>query len=96
MKNNKRISGLAVEGNGGGDLLDISCRHKDEDLITVSVSHCCVNTLQVVLPVEVITAVLTRWVENSNGDIEKAIESVWGGNPEHTKVLIERYRKANL
>lgn len=89
-----QLDKLQIEGNGGGDYLDLQI--VDGGLIKVSVGHCCVRTIDAVLPVEVLTAIISNWlVEGANGDIEQGIKNVWAGNQSAAQKYIESYRKAN-
>ena len=92
MKKPKTMK-LGVEGNGGADYLELEV--VSENLVKVSVGHCCVAIPEMVLPVEVITAIFSNWFDGINGNIEQGIRNAWGGNPSAAEQYIERYRKAN-
>jgi hypothetical protein len=86
---------IQMEGNGGGDYLDLKVVSKQKGCIQVKSGHCCVNTIDKILPVEVLTAILSEWLTTSNGDVEQGIRNVWKGNKSAAEKLIQKYRKAN-
>jgi len=92
-KTKVRLDKLQVEGNGGGDYLNLEV--VGDGLIKTTVGHCCVKTIDLVLPVEVITAILSEWVIYNDGDIEQGIADVWTGNKTAAEKYVEVYRKAN-
>jgi hypothetical protein len=85
---------IQMEGNGGGDYLDLKAVNK-KGCIQVKSGHCCVNTINKILPVEVITAILSEWLIAANDDVEQGIRNVWKGNESAAEKLIQKYRKAN-
>ena len=84
---------IDCEGNGGADYLEMELV---ENGIKVSVGHCCVTRLkEEILPIEVITAIISDWLIQANDDIEQGIANVWDGSPKAITKHIESYRKAN-
>lgn len=68
---------LRIEGNNGGDYLEISSA--GNNLVLLEVGHCCVVTIRHIVPVEFITAVLARAVLEHN-TIQGAITALpWAG-----------------
>ena len=65
---------IFVEGNKGGDSIDIT--PMGDNLVRLTIGHCCVYTIYgAVVPVEFITLALSRAIENG---IEKTLkESGW-------------------
>ena len=51
-------NGLQVEGNQGGDFLEIV--PLNDNLIKLRVGNCCVVTVNYVVPIELITSTLTK------------------------------------
>lgn len=51
---------IRIEGNNGGDYLEI--KPLGGNLVRLEVGHCCVVTIEHIVPVEFITAVLTEAV----------------------------------
>lgn len=90
--NKKRTQKIFIEGNNGGDYLNI--QQKKGELVLLEVGHACVPSIAQVLPLPVITAALTEWILNHNNDIEQAIKSQ-GWSSEYTKKLVEIVRHAN-
>lgn len=73
-----------AEGNNGGD--NISIVLLDDDRVILKVGHCCVYTIDHIVPVEFLTAALTRAVDHEGG-IAGFIESI-GWNTYYTRRLI--------
>lgn len=51
-----------AEGNNGGDFIEVSSVFKDErdnEMIHLQVGHCCVYTINCVLPVSLLTKMLS-------------------------------------
>jgi hypothetical protein len=86
---------IQMEGNGGGDYLDLKIVSREKGCIQVKSGHCCVTTINKILPVEVITAILSEWLIAANDDVEQGIRNVWQGNESAVEKLIQKYRKAN-
>ena len=85
---------IQIEGNEGGDYLNLEV--VADGLIKTSVGHCYINTIDAVLPVEVITAIFSDWlIKGANGSIEQGIKNVWEGNDKAAQKYIEAYRQAN-
>ncbi|YAF99456.1 MAG: hypothetical protein AB3A66_30375 (plasmid) [Nodularia sp. CChRGM 3473] len=90
--NKKRTQKIFLEGNNGGDYLNI--QQKKGELVLLEIGHACVPSIAQVLPLPVITAALTKWILSHNNDIEQAIKSQ-GWSSEYTNKLIETVRQAN-
>lgn len=76
---------LRIEGNNGGDYLEIS--PASDNLVLLEVGHCCVVTIQHIVPVEFITAVLARAVLEHN-TVQGAITALpWGQTGDFTAQL---------
>lgn len=84
---------IQMEGNGGGDYLGLKAI--SEDCIHVKSGHCCVTTINKILPIEVLTAILSEWLIAANDDVEQGIRNAWKGNEAAAEKLIQKYRKAN-
>lgn len=86
---------IQMEGNGGGDYLDLKVVSKYKGCIHVKSGHCCVTTINKILPVEVLTAILSEWLIAANDDVEQGIRNAWKGNEAAAEKLIQKYRKVN-
>lgn len=64
---------IRIEGNNGGDYLEI--KPLEGNLVRLEVGHCCVVTIEHIVPVEFITAMLTDAVLK-HGSIQNAIQAI--------------------
>lgn len=80
------ISAIYLEGNGGGDTLDIKAL--DDGRVELIIGHCCVREIRHIVPVEFITAVLTKAVLSAGGVIE-AMQSI-GWDQDYTDKLVAK------
>ncbi len=64
---------ISTSGNKGGDILDIVLR--DNELLHIRSGHCCVMTIDKVVPVEFMTALLSKVMLENDNDIGKIIDS---------------------
>lgn len=76
MKKRDPQNGYRDEGNNGGDYLVIE-KLKD-GMAYVEIGHSCVMTVSKVMPVEVLTSILSRVFFNGDPKVEDMIE--WGGS----------------
>lgn len=75
---------IRVEGNKGGDTLDIEAL--EDGRLKLVVGHCCVREIRHIVPVEFMTALLTRAVLDAGGVVE-AMKKV-GWDQEYTESLV--------
>ena len=69
-----------VEGNKGGDCIELE--HVKDNVIRIKSGHCCVYSLELEIPIEVLT-VLFNTIFCSLNEIEKARQIIKGsGWPE--------------
>ena len=93
MSRKTNLNSIEVDSNGGGDYLAIS--YVGSGLIHLASGHCCVSTIDANIPIEVLTAVISKWMLTNNNNIEQAIRDAWKGNPENAENLVQKYRNAN-
>lgn len=77
---------IYLEGNNGGDILEME--FFDDSTIRLKVVHCCVYTINHIVPVEFLTAVLTKAVVDAGGVIEAMNAVNWP--PEYLAELIAK------
>jgi len=68
------VNRLCLEGNGGGDYLTMEVL--PDGRVSLEVGHCCVVMINHIVPVEFITAALSRAVED-NGPKEMLEQIGW-------------------
>lgn len=52
---------MIIEGNKGGDYLKIDLSNDQTSDVILEVGHCCVRSVEHRIPVEVLTAIITKW-----------------------------------
>lgn len=74
MKKNQAFNGvISADGNNGGDILEI---HDNQDgTLHMRSGHCCVMTIDKIVPVEFVTALLSKVMLEHNNDISSIIDS---------------------
>lgn len=82
----EKINTLRVEGNNGGDYLEITCL--GDNLIHLRVGHCGVTMIDRTFPIEILTATLAAYLSLSPDSISK----LWNAdlNPEFVNRLISQ------
>lgn len=86
---NPRIS---AEGNNGGDILEIELL--GDNLIRLELGHCCIKTVNHIVPVEFVTAVLTQAIIQAGG-IEQAMRSIqW--SPDYVERLVNQIKDVSI
>lgn len=81
---------IRIEGNKGGDYLIIA-EHKD-NLVKMEIGHCCVVHGRLILPIEIITAILADLFTDLTLNSDQAIEKIpW--DEEHTRFLMKQIKK---
>lgn len=106
VEENPIINSIYLEGNNGGDFLNIQQTQKqiDENTCHIEVGHCCVIPLRAVVPVEYLTALLNQQVMNTplmeDGailtDIHRMVHNVvkdW--SPEFANSLVAKARRTS-
>ena len=74
IKKRQQFDGaIAAYGNNGGDLLELY-DNLDGTLYLKS-GHCCVMTIEKIVPIEFITALLSKVMLEHNNDINSIIDS---------------------
>lgn len=74
MKKHENFHGVInASGNKGGDLLEIfdNC----DGTIHLWSGHCCVGTINKIVPVEFLTAILSQVMLQHNNDVNSVIDS---------------------
>lgn len=69
----KDVSSINVEGNNGGDILEI-VDNKDGTIYLRS-GHCCVISVDKIVPVEFLTAIISEVMLNHNNNVNEVIDS---------------------
>lgn len=66
------VNELIAFGNKGGDRLEVRLLHQGEDtaFVHLKVGHCCVYSINAIVPVELLTSLLTKALRY--GDIKGA------------------------
>lgn len=69
MKRVKVLKELHLEGNKGGDVIEIVQRSNHEDnMVSLTVGRCCVYHIDMEVPVEVLVAILINALDNGPFD----------------------------
>lgn len=72
-KQPERTDIFYAEGNKGGDIVEIT--GIDDGLLRLKLAHCCVFSIDHIVPVEFITALLAKAVLDAGG-VENAMKAV--------------------
>jgi len=81
------------EGNKGGDFIEM--RNLFDGRIALRVGHCCVMSIEKVVPVEFLTAVITDTLLKNNMDVLKVIDNFhW--SKEFNEELKSKVRSTNF
>jgi len=70
----KKFKQVSIEGNKGGDYLNINTCTED-DTLDIEIGHCCVHIFDATVPVELVTALFADMM-NRHGTPEKFIQSL--------------------
>lgn len=62
-----------AEGNNGGD--NIQIKNLDDEKLRLKIGHCCTYSIDAVVPVEFVTAALTKAVDDA-GSVEEFIKQL--------------------
>jgi beta-glucosidase-like glycosyl hydrolase len=74
IKKNQAFDGVIyADGNNGGDILEI--HDNMNGTLHLTSGHCCVMTINKTVPVEFITAILSKVMLENDNDINKVIDS---------------------
>jgi hypothetical protein len=86
MSKVKVVEQISLEGNNGGDILNIKIL--SDDRIGLAVGHCCVMVINHIVPVEFITAILSKAVIDAGG-VAEAMKLV-GWSQEYINELVSQ------
>jgi len=75
-----------VKGNNGGDVFKVTSL--GDGMLRLKVGHCCVYTIDSIVPVEFLTAALTEIVTAFGGPKEFVEQAGW--DDEYTKRLLDK------
>ena len=69
---------MRLEGNNGGDYIQITRFEMHPDVVHLEVGHCCIKEIDHIVPVEFLTSWLARAMMGSDAGIEAALrKSNW-------------------
>jgi hypothetical protein len=92
-KNKYYAKEMRIEGNKGGDFLNII--DKGNGLIEIEAGSCCVNVYHCVVPAEFLTLLL-GYVELKFGNPKKVLKEILCENPEWYKELESKIKGINF
>jgi len=86
----KTVNRFYAEGNNGGDHIIIENIDNDEStgMVKLTIGHCCVHTIEAIVPVEFITAVLTQAAHDG---LQESMKKAW--STEYGILLAEKIKK---
>lgn len=74
LKKKEQFEGfIHAEGNNGGDFIEIE--DLNDGTVSLKVGHCCVMSVDTIVPVEFLTHIITWKMLEYNNDINKLIDS---------------------
>lgn len=79
-----------AEGNNGGNIIEVE--EKSNGLIRIYSASCCVSSLNAIVPVEFITAIIESKILEHNGDINSVIDS-FGWDTEYKDKLKSKVKE---
>jgi len=94
LKKKEQFDGFVyAEGNNGADYIKI--KNAGDGLIDLDTGHCCVVSIQAVVPTEFLTALIANKLMGHNWDINSVIDSFeW--DKEHTDQLKAKVKNYNF
>lgn len=85
LKKRQEFDGFVYsEGNNGGDFIEIE--NLSNDRIKLKSGHCCIMSIDAIVPTEFLSALLSTTMLKHNNDINKVIES-FGWDQKYTNQL---------
>ena len=85
LKKKEQYDGFVyADGNNGADYIKIE--NAGEGLINLDTGHCCIVSLQAIVPTEFLTALIANKLMEHNGNINSVIDS-FGWDKEYTDQL---------